>query len=201
MAPEFESFRIWSFWSFTLYSPECLLTRYAILCFHSSNRLEFWVLVLCEVMSETYWYPTWLPFYLHHGTSLQYFRRFARRQIRWSRRWCNGITQPPLHALINFFLEFNSWPRHTTIAVFFLSASLFHQSYYVITPRGLDLTHSRGHSSKWTTFASFARNTPRASQSQRVTTEIVLPSHIGLFPDFTQMHIVCCYISHFIRVR
>ena len=108
---------------------------------------------------------------------------------------------PPLHALINFFTEFNSWPRHTAIIVFFLSASLFHQSYYVITPYGLDLTNSRGHSSRWTTFASFARNTPRASQSQRVTTEIVLPSHIGLFPDFTQMNIVCRYISHFIRVR
>ena len=96
LAPEFESFWYWSFWSFKLYSPECVLTRYAILCFHSSYRLEFWVLVLYEVMSETYWYPTWLLFYLHHGTSLQYFRRFARRQIRWSRRWCNGITQTPL---------------------------------------------------------------------------------------------------------
>ena len=111
------------------------------------------------------------------------------------------LHKPPLHALINFFLEFNSWPRHTTIAVFFLSASLFHQSYYDITPSGLDLTHSRGHSSRRTTFAPFARNTLRVSQSQRVTTEIVLPSHIGLFPDFTQMYIVCCYISHFIRVR
>jgi len=59
---------------------------------------------------------------------------------------CNGITQPPLHALIHFFLEFNSWPWHTAITVFFLSASSFHQSYYVITPSGLDLTHSRGHS-------------------------------------------------------
>jgi len=95
------------------------------------------------------------------------------------------LHKPPLHALINFFLEFNSWPWHTAITVFFLSASSFHQSYYVITPRGLDLTHSRGHSSRRTTFAPFARNTLRVSQSQRVTTEIVLPSHIGLFPDFT----------------
>jgi len=108
---------------------------------------------------------------------------------------------PPLHALINFFSGFNNYPWHTAITVFFLSASLFHQSYYFVTPRGLDLTHSRGHLPRWTTFAPFARTTPRASQSQRVTTETILPGHIGLFPDFTQMHIVCCYISHFIRVR
>ena len=60
---------------------------------------------------------------------------------------------PPLHALINFFLEFNSWLWHAVITAYFLSISPFRQSYYFITPRGLDLTHSRGHSSRRTTFA------------------------------------------------
>ena len=82
-----------------------------------------------------------------------------RRESHIIRRTLKGLTpvmelhKPPLHALINFFLEFNSWPWHTAITVFFLSASSFQQSYYVITPRGLDLTHSRGHSSRRTTFA------------------------------------------------
>ena len=52
---------------------------------------------------------------------------------------------PPLHALINFFL---AMACSDVITAYFLSISPFRQSYYFITPRGLDLTHSRDHLSR-----------------------------------------------------